>query len=77
VMPIGSVKPIGDTEIDTIEGAVTVTVSDPETPFRIAVMDAVPAETPVTAPLALTVATAIEEHVQVTSEVRSAMLPSL
>jgi hypothetical protein len=48
----------------------TVTVADPETPLRVAVMVLVPALTAVTAPPAEMLATAVLEEDQVTDEVR-------
>jgi hypothetical protein len=60
-----------------MDGAVTVTVVDPETLFRVAVIDAEPEETPVTTPEASTLALETADDVQVTSDVRSALLPSV
>ena len=74
---MGRVKPSGEIEIDVMAGAVTATVTDCETVPSVAEMDEVPTATPVTAPEASTVAMAVEEELQVTSEVRSALLPSL
>jgi hypothetical protein len=45
--------------------------------FSVAVITVEPAARPVTAPVALTVATPIEDELQVTNEVKSALLPSL
>ena len=47
------------------------------TPFIEAVMVVLPAETPVTWPLGLTVATAVVDDVQLTCVLRSEVLPSL
>ena len=74
---MGSVIPSGVTEIAEIVGAVTVAVVDCETLLSVAVMVTEPAVTPVTAPVGLTVATPIVEELQVTREVKSALLPSL
>ena len=74
---MGSVIPSGVMEIAEIVGAVTVAVVDCETLLSVAVMVAEPTATPVTAPVALTVATPMGEELQVTREVKSALLPSL
>lgn len=63
--------------IDAIVGAETVKEVDPETPPNEAEIVVGPAATPVTNPDALTVAAAVEEEPQVTSDVKSALLPSL
>lgn len=73
----GSVSPSGETEIAVMDGAVTVTVVDPETLFSVAVIDAEPAATPVTTPEASTLALETADDVQVTRDVRSALLPSV
>src|SRR5438874_5746511 len=78
VMPMARVKSSGVTEIEEILGAVTVTVVDCMMLPRFAVTVAAPAPTPVTRPVALTVATeALEDGAQVTSRGRSRVLPSL
>ena len=59
-----------------IVGAVTVRVIDPLTAPRVAEIDVVPAATPVADPPALIVALAGAEEFQVTSAVKSALLPS-
>ena len=74
---MGRVSPSGETEIAVMDGDVTVTVVEPEMPFNAAVIDAEPAATPVTAPLALTLALETADEVQVTRDVRSALLPSV
>ena len=76
-MPIASVKPSGVTVIETMLGAVTVSAVDCETPTKAAEMLVEPAATAETNPVALTVAAALEDELQVTSVVRSALLPSL
>ena len=57
-------------------GAVTVSEVDCETPPKLAEMLVEPAAAAETNPVALTVAVAVEDD-QVTSAVRSALLPSL
>ena len=76
-MPIARVKSSGVTEMDVIVGAVTVTDVTLETLPRVAVMVALPAATPLTRPVASTVALAMVEEDQVTRFVRSRLLPSL
>jgi hypothetical protein len=63
--------------MDVIVGADIVNEVDPETPPNEAEIVVGPAATPVTAPNKLTVATLVEEEFQLTSAVRSALLPSL
>ena len=75
-MPSGSVRPSGVTEMEEIVGAVTAAVVDCETLFSVAVIIAVPAKSPVIAPVAFTVATVFADELQVTSAVKSALLPS-
>ena len=75
-MPSGSVRPSGVTEMEEIVGAVTAAVVDCETLFSVAVIIAVPAKSPVIAPVAFTVATVFADVLQVTSAVKSALLPS-
>jgi hypothetical protein len=77
VMPIGKVGPSGLTEMAVIVAAVTVTLVDCEMLPSVAVMVVEPAVTPVTAPVHVTEAMAGEAELQVTREVRSALLPSL
>ena len=55
---------------------VTVTVVAADTPPRIAVIVVLPAPVPVTTPLLLTVATPVEDELQVADVVRSCVLPS-
>lgn len=76
-MPIPKVNPSGVTMIDVMLGAVTVSEVDCEMPPREAEMFVEPAATAVTMPDALTVAVAVAEELQLTSKVRSALLPSL
>jgi hypothetical protein len=72
-----SVNPTGVTEIEAMVGAVTVTVVDWVTLPRVAETFDEPAATAVTKPFVSTVATAVEDELQVTSAVRSRLLPSL
>ena len=72
-----SVNPTGVTEIETTAGAVTVSVVDCEMPPKLAEMLVEPDAAALTMPVALIVAVAVEDELQVTSEVRSALLPSL
>ena len=76
-MPMAKVKPTGVTEIETRLGAETVSEVDPEMPPSEAEMLVGPAATPVTSPDALTVATLSEDEPQVTSALKSALLPSV
>jgi hypothetical protein len=76
-MPMPRVKPTGVTTIETRLGAETVSEADPEMPPSEAEILVEPAAMPVTIPDVLTVALAGEDESQVTSEVRSALLPSL
>lgn len=71
------VSPTGVTEIETMVGAVTVKVVDCEMPPKLAEMFVDPEAVAATTPVALIVAVAVEDELQVTSEVRSALLPSL
>ena len=77
MMPMPNVKPTGVTEIETIVGAETVSEVDPEIPPSDAEIFVEPAATPVTSPDALTVATVSEDEPQVTSALKSALLPSV
>jgi hypothetical protein len=56
---------------------VTVTKVDCETPAKLAEILVDPAATAVKSPITLTIAVAVVEEFQVTSEVKSALLPSL
>jgi len=76
-MPIPSVSPTGVTEIDTTVGAVTVRVVDDETPAKLAEIFVEPAANAFTSPLELIVAAVVEDELQLTRLVRSALLPSL
>lgn len=76
-MPIPSVSPSGVTAIETIVGAVTVNVVDCEMPPKLAEMLVEPAASALASPLALMVAVAVDDELQVTIVVRSALLPSL
>ena len=75
-MPMPRVNPTGVTAIEAMVGAVTVTVVDWLTDPRVAEMLDEPAFTAVSKPFASTVATAVEDELQVTSAVRSRLLPS-
>ena len=75
-MPIPSVRSSGPITIPVIVGAVTVRVIDPLINPRVAEIELVPAATPVADPPVLIVALAGAEEFQVTSAVRSALLPS-
>jgi hypothetical protein len=70
----------GVTAIETSVAFVTIKVADPETPLRVALMDAEPAAIalarPAT-PFVLTVAMLVAEDFHVTCAVRSFVLPSL
>jgi hypothetical protein len=72
-----SVNPTGVTAIETIVGAFTVRVVDCEIPPKLAEMFVEPDATALASPVALTVAVAVEDELQVTIAVRSALLPSL
>ena len=63
--PAATLELAGVTDIEDSKG-VTVRVMFPETPPAIAVIVAVPAETPVASPLPLTVATDVLDEPQVT-----------
>lgn len=70
-------RPTGVTVIETRLGAVTVREVDPEIPPNEAEIVVEPEAIPFTTPAALTVAMLVEEDPHVTSDVRSALLPSL
>ena len=76
-MPIPRVRPTGVTEIEEIVGAVTVKVVDCDRPPKLAEMVVVPATSELTRPPVLTVAVAVDDELQETRFVRSALLPSL
>ncbi len=67
----------GVTPIDTRCAPVTVKVVVPAMPPAAAVIVIDPGDTPVTAPLALIVATAVSDDVQVTLDKKSCLEPSL
>jgi len=71
------VNPTGVTAIETIVGAVTVSVVDCETPAKLAEMLVEPEVSAPAIPAAVIVATDVEDELQVTSVVKSALLPSL
>ena len=75
--PMPRVKPTGVTEIELIVGAVTVRLVELLMLPRVAEIFVEPAATAVTKPFASTVATVVEDEPQVTSAVRSRLLPSL
>ena len=77
MMPMPRVNPTGVTAIETIVGAVTVSVVDCETPAKLAEMLVEPEVSALAIPAAVIVATAVEDELQVTSVVKSALLPSL
>jgi hypothetical protein len=76
-MPMPRVKSSGVTVMDTMLGAVTVTLVDWETPANVAEMFVDPAATAVSNPLVIIVAVEVEEEFQLTRAVRSEELPSL
>jgi hypothetical protein len=76
-MPMARVNPTGVTAIETMLGAVTVSVVDCEMDARLAEMLTEPAVTALTVPLGAMVAMAVEDEAHVTKLVRSAILPSL
>jgi hypothetical protein len=76
-MPIPRVTPTGVTAMETILGAVTVRLADPEIPPRLAEIVVFPAATEVTIPVELMVAVAVEEELQLTRFVISELLPSM
>ena len=69
-LPATIVDVAGDSTTPVRVGLVTVMAADPETPFKVAVMFAFPAATPVARPLPATVAAAILLLDQVTVEVQ-------
>lgn len=71
------VKSSGVTVMDTMLGAVTVTLVDCETPANVAETFVDPAATAASNPLVLIVAVEVEEEFQMTRAVRSEELPSL
>ena len=76
-MPIPNVNPTGVTAIETILGAVTVSVVVCVTPAMLAEIFAVPLATAFANPLELIVATAVAEELHDTRFVTSELLPSL
>lgn len=76
LIPMPSVRSSGPITIPVMVGALTVNVNEPLINPDVAEIDVVPAATPVTDPEVLTVATAGTEEFQVTTEERSALLPS-
>ena len=77
LMPMPRVRSSGVTVMDTMLGAVTVTLVDWETPANEAETVVDPAATAASNPLASIVAVAVEEELHVTRVVRSDVLPSL
>lgn len=62
-------------EIEERFATVTVTVVEPLSPFNVALMVAVPAATPVTSPVELTVAKALSEVDQLAESVTVSVVP--
>lgn len=77
LMPMPRVRSPGVTVMDTMLGAVTVTLVDWETPANEAETLVDPAATAASNPLALIAAVAVEEELHETTVVRSEVLPSL
>ena len=77
LMPMPRVNPTGVTEMELIVGAVTVRLVELLMLPRVAEIFVEPAASAVTKPFASTVATVVEDEPQVTSAVRSRLLPSL
>lgn len=75
--PIPRVSPTGVTEMDVITGAFTARLVELLIAPKVAEMFVVPAATPVASPLASIVAIPTADDVQLTSAVRSRLLPSL
>ena len=75
--PMGSVNPSGLTKMSLIVGVATVMVNVCVTLPSVAVMVVVPAPIDVTRPWTSIVAVNVEEELQVTSDERSRVLPSL
>lgn len=75
-VPLTIVGSAGVTAIELSFG-VTVSLVDPFTDPEVAVIVLFPGATPVTKPLALTVANAVDEEVQVAEFVKFCVLPSL
>lgn len=71
------VKPSGVTTMELMVGAVTVRLVEPLMPPRAAEIVVEPAAIAVAWPEALMVAVAVEDDAQLTSVVRSRLLPSL
>jgi hypothetical protein len=77
VKPIGTVAVAGVTAIDTNVAAGTVKVAEPDLPPKVAVIVAVPADTPVATPVVdRTVATGVLPEVQVTMLLMLTLVPS-
>lgn len=77
LIPIPSVRPTGVTTMAEIVPVLTVSVVDPLMGPRVAEIVVVPVEMPVALPFASIVATEVADDAQVTSELRSLLLPSL
>jgi hypothetical protein len=77
LMPMPRVSPSGVTVSVAMVGAAMVRLVDPVTVPSVAEMVAGPAATPVASPLASIVATALADEAQLTSAVRSRLLPSV
>jgi hypothetical protein len=64
-------------EVTVTAAAVTVSATEPVTPLMVAVIDVLPALSPVATPSSLSVATAGLDEAQATEDVRFAVDPSL
>lgn len=71
------VNPTGVTAMEAIAGALTVSVVELVTAPRVAEIFTVPAATPAAIPFTSMVATPFADDAQVTSAVRSRLVPSL
>lgn len=71
------VKPSGVTTMELMVGAVTVRLVEPFMPPKLAEIVVEPAAIPVARPEASIVAVAVEDDAQLTTVVRSRLLPSL
>jgi hypothetical protein len=77
VRPIGVVAVAGVTAIELNVALVTVKVPEPDLPLKVAVIVAVPADTPVATPVVdKTVATPVVSEVHATAVVMLRVVPS-
>ena len=74
--PIGTEAAAGVTAIELNVAAVTVKIAEPDLVPKVAVIVAVPADTPVATPGDTTVATAMVPEVHVTVVLMSTVVPS-